>query len=113
VRAVDASDALDEAVRGVAEAEHELDLFITNPSSCPSSARAKSLEGVDARQGALDDARETLAELRNQSTLADELAEGDLLKAWPTPTIQDRGAPPRPSRPRRREPADEAGTRTP
>jgi hypothetical protein len=51
---------------------------------------AKFLEGVDARQQALDTAREALAELRNQSTLADELADGDLLRAWPTLTIQER-----------------------
>ena len=29
--AVDASDALEVAARAVAEAEHELDLFVTNP----------------------------------------------------------------------------------
>jgi hypothetical protein len=50
----------------------------------------KFLEGVDARQRALDGARETLAELRTQRTLAEELADGDLLRAWPTLTIQDK-----------------------
>ena len=89
-RAVDASEALEEAVRGVAEAEHELDLFITNPKLMTILGEAKFLEGVDARQRALDEARETLAELRNQSTLADELADGDLLKAWPTLTIPEK-----------------------
>ena len=50
----------------------------------------KFLEGVEARQRALDEARETLAELRTQSTLADELADGDLLQAWPTLTVQEK-----------------------
>jgi hypothetical protein len=89
-RAVDASAALDEALRSVAEAEHELDLFITNPKLMTILGEAKFLEGVDARQRALDEAREIVAELRNQSTLADELAEGDLLKAWPSLTIQEK-----------------------
>lgn len=50
----------------------------------------RSSDGVDARQRALDEARETLAELRNQSTLADERADGFLVKAWPTPTTQEK-----------------------
>jgi DNA invertase Pin-like site-specific DNA recombinase len=89
-RAVDASAALDEALRRVAEAEHELDLFITNPKLMTILGEAKFLEGVDVRQASLDGARETVAELRNQSTLADELADGDLLKAWPTLTTQEK-----------------------
>jgi hypothetical protein len=83
-QAVDASQALEDASRAVADAEHELDLFITNPKLLTLLGEAKFLSGVDARQRSLDEARETLAELRTQSTLADELAEGDLLKAWPT-----------------------------
>jgi DNA invertase Pin-like site-specific DNA recombinase len=89
-RAVDASQALEEAVRAVADAEHELDLFVTNPKLITLIGEARFLEGVAARQRALDDARATLAELRSQTTLADELAEGDLLTAWPTLTIQEK-----------------------
>jgi DNA invertase Pin-like site-specific DNA recombinase len=89
-QAVDASEALEDAARAVAEAEHELDLFITNPRLMTILGEARFLEGVDARQHALDEARGTLAELRTQSTLADELAEGDLLKAWPTLTTPEK-----------------------
>ena len=42
------------------------------------------------QQRALDDARSTLAELRTQSSLADELTRGDRLKAWPTLSTQDK-----------------------
>jgi DNA invertase Pin-like site-specific DNA recombinase len=89
-QAVDASEALEDAARAVAEAEHELDLFVTNPKLLTLLGEEKFLEGVEARQRALDEAREALAELRNQSALADELADGDLLKAWPTLTVQEK-----------------------
>jgi len=89
-QAVDASEALEEASHAVAEAEHELDLFLTNPKLMTLVGEEKFLEGVDARQHALDDAREAFAELRNQSALAGELADGDLLKAWPSLTTQEK-----------------------
>jgi hypothetical protein len=89
-RAVDASEALEEAARAVADAEHELDLFVTNPKLLTTIGEEKFLVGVEARQRALDDARDVLAELRKQRTLADELADGDLLKAWPTLTVQEK-----------------------
>lgn len=89
--AIDASEALDEAARAVADAEHELDLFITNPKLLTILGEAKFLEGVDARQRALDEARSTLGELRAQSALADEVvADGDLLRAWPSLTTQEK-----------------------
>jgi hypothetical protein len=44
------------------------------------------LEGVEVRQQALDEARTQLAEVETQAALTDELADGDLLRAWPTPT---------------------------
>lgn len=87
-QAVDASEALEEASREVADAEHELDLFVTNPKLLTVLGEEKFLEGVEARQGALDEARETLAELRTRSSLADELADGDLLRSWPTLGVQ-------------------------
>jgi DNA invertase Pin-like site-specific DNA recombinase len=89
-QAVDASQALEEAARTVSDAEHELDLFVTNPKLLTMLGETKFLDGVAARQRALDDAREALTELRTQSTLADELADGDLLKAWPTLTTQEK-----------------------
>jgi site-specific DNA recombinase len=89
-QAVDASETLEAASRSVADAEHELDLFVTNPKLMTILGEPKFLEGVDARQRALDEARQELAELRTQSTLADELADGDLLTAWPTLTVQEK-----------------------
>ncbi len=88
--AVDASEALDNATRAVAEAEHELDLFVTNPKLLTMIGEEKFLDGVEARQRVLDEAREALADLRTQSTLADELADGDLLTAWPTLSVQEK-----------------------
>jgi site-specific DNA recombinase len=89
-QAVDASEGLEDASRTVAEAEHELDLFVTNPKLLTLLGEEKFIEGVEARQRMLDEARQSLAELRTQSTLADELADGDLLRAWPTLTIQEK-----------------------
>jgi hypothetical protein len=88
--AVDASEALEAASRAVADAEHELDLFITNPKLLILIGEQRFLEGVEARQSALDDARHALGELRQQSALADELADGDLLRAWPTLTVKEK-----------------------
>jgi hypothetical protein len=89
-QAVDASEALEDAARAVAEAEHEVDLFITNPKLLTMLGEEKFLEGVEARQRVLDEARQSLAELRTQSSLADELGDGDLLNAWPTLTVQEK-----------------------
>ena len=89
-QAVAASDQIEAAARSVAEAEHELDLFIGNPKLLSVLGEDKFLEGVEVRQHALDDARATLSEARSQSGLADELGDGDLLRAWPSLTIQER-----------------------
>jgi hypothetical protein len=76
--------------RAVAEGEHELDLFVGNPKLLSLLGEQKFVEGVEARQRALDAARQELAEIRSQSALADELADGDLLQAWPTLTTQEK-----------------------
>jgi site-specific DNA recombinase len=89
-QAVDASEALEEATRAVTEAEYELDLFITNPKLLSLIGEERFLEGVDARQRALDEAHAAVAELRTQSSLAYELADGDLLRAWPSLTVQEK-----------------------
>jgi DNA invertase Pin-like site-specific DNA recombinase len=89
-QAVDASTQIEQATRTLAEAEHELDLFVANPKLLTLLGEAKFVDGVEARQHALDDARQTLATLRSQSRLADELADGDLLHAWPTLTTQEK-----------------------
>jgi hypothetical protein len=74
----------------VEAAEHELDLFVTNPQLLTTIGQDKFMQGVDARQRALDEARAELAELRSQSALASELTSGDLLAAWPQLTLQER-----------------------
>jgi site-specific DNA recombinase len=89
-QAVDASEALEQAARAVAEAEHELDLFVTNPKLLTLLGETKFVEGIEVRQQALDQARQSLAELRSQSALAEEIADGDLLNAWPTLSTQER-----------------------
>jgi hypothetical protein len=90
-QAVDASEAIEAAARAVAEAEHELDLFVTNPKLLTLLGEEKFVEGVETRQRALDTAHQTLAEVRQQSGLAQELAkDGDLLEAWPTLSVQEK-----------------------
>jgi hypothetical protein len=74
----------------VAEAEHELDLFVDHPKLLSLLGEQKFVEGVEVRQRALDEEREALTQARSQSALAEELGEGDLLAAWPTLTIQER-----------------------
>jgi hypothetical protein len=89
-QAVAASEQIEKAARAVTEAEHELDLFVTNPKLLSLLGEQKFLEGVAARQQALDEARGTLVQARSQSMLAEELSDGDLLQAWPSLTIQER-----------------------
>jgi DNA invertase Pin-like site-specific DNA recombinase len=89
-QAVAASEQIEAAAREVSEAEHELDLFVNNPKLLSLLGEQKFIEGVEARQRALDETRATLAEIRSQSALADELGDGDLLSAWPSLKTQER-----------------------
>jgi site-specific DNA recombinase len=89
-QAVAASEQIEAAARSMSEAEHELDLFINNPKLLSLLGEQKFVEGVEVRQRALDETREALTQARSQSALAEELAEGDLLQAWPALTIQER-----------------------
>src|SRR5215218_8659818 len=89
-QAVEASEKTEQAARSVAAAEHELDLFVTNPQLLTAIGQDKFMQGVEARQRALDEARAELAELRSQSVLASELTSGDLVAAWPELTLQER-----------------------
>jgi site-specific DNA recombinase len=89
-QALAASERAEVAARSVAEAEHELDLFVNNPKLLSVIGEQKFLEGVEVRQQALDETRGELAEMQTQTALADELADGDLLRAWPTLTVQER-----------------------
>ena len=67
-----------EAVRGrrdrraaaaVTAAEHELDLFVNNPTLLSVLGEAKFVEGVEVRQAELEHAREELARVRTESRL--------------------------------------------
>jgi site-specific DNA recombinase len=89
-KAVEASQEIEQAAQAVSEAEHELDLFIGNPKLLSLLGEQKFLEGVEVRQREVDEARQRLAELRSQSALAGELADGDLLEAWPTLDLPER-----------------------
>jgi hypothetical protein len=89
-QAVAASERVEAAARDVEDAEHELDLFVNNPKLLSVIGEQKFLEGVEVRQQALDGARTQLAEAKTRTALADELADGDLLRAWPTLTVPER-----------------------
>jgi hypothetical protein len=88
--AVQASEHIDQAARDVQAAEHELDQYVTNPKLVTVLGEDRFLEGAQARQDALDQARARLAELRRHQELAAELTDGRLLDAWPTLTTQER-----------------------
>ena len=88
--AVEASEHIEEAARQVAAAEHELDLFVTNPQLLTVLGQETFVHGVEARQRALDQARAELAELRSRSALTEELPSGDLLAAWPQLTTEEK-----------------------
>ena len=85
-----ASEALEQATQSVTEAEHELDLFVTNPKLLSTLGEERFVDGVEARQQALDDARAELAEIGSQSAIVEELTDGDLLGAWPTLSTADK-----------------------
>lgn len=89
-QAATASKAIEAAARAVDEAEHELDLYINNPKLLSLLGETKFLEGAETRQTALDQTRQELTQLRQQSSLAAELADGDLLAAWPDLTVQQK-----------------------
>jgi len=88
--AVAASEAIEAAARQVEAAEHELDLFVNNPTLLTVLGETRFVEGVQVRQQALDEARTNLGQARAQAALADELADGDLLNAWPDLTTQEK-----------------------
>jgi hypothetical protein len=84
-----ASDQLQQAQREAEAAEHELDLFLQS-NLLSVIGEQKFLRGVLARQESLDEARTRLTKARSQATLIDELTDGDLLKAWPLLTAQEK-----------------------
>ena len=78
-----ATETLDRASADVAEAEHELDLYVQNARLITILGEARFVEGVQARQRALDTARDGLDEARKQTDLITDVGDGDLLAAWP------------------------------
>jgi hypothetical protein len=88
--AVQASEQIEEAARAVTDAEHELELFVTDPKLMGILGQTTFLQGVEARQVALDKARSELARLRSKSIVGEELTSGDLLETWPEFTIQEK-----------------------
>jgi site-specific DNA recombinase len=88
--ALSASEAIDAADRAVDAAEHELDLFVTNATLMTVIGEKLFLEGAEVRQNALEDARDKVGQLRQQSSLATEIADGDIVQAWPTLGVQDK-----------------------
>jgi hypothetical protein len=65
-------------------------LFVNNPKLLTLLGEQKFVEAVEIRQRALDDGRHALAQLRQQSTLAEEIADGDLLGSWQSLTVQEK-----------------------
>jgi multidrug efflux pump subunit AcrA (membrane-fusion protein) len=63
---------------------------VTNPQLLTTIGQEKFMQGVEARQSALDQARQDLAQLQSQSALASELTSGDLLAAWTELTLQEK-----------------------
>jgi site-specific DNA recombinase len=89
-QATKASTQIEQAARAVQDAEHELDLYIQNPTLLTTLGEARFLQGAQARQTHLDHAHQTLSHLRHQTNLASEIADGNLLTAWPTLTNQEK-----------------------
>ncbi len=85
-----ATEQLEQAERALREAEHELDLYVQDPRLLTTLGQTRFLAGAQARQDALDHARQQLTELRAQSSLITEVGQGDLLLAWPTLTIAEK-----------------------
>ena len=85
-----ASEALEGATQAVEAAEHELDLFVANPKLLSALGEQRFLDGVEARQQALEEARAQLAEIGSQTAIVEELTDGDLLGAWPALTTPEK-----------------------
>jgi site-specific DNA recombinase len=90
-QAVEASGQLEDARRALETAEHELALYVQTDLIAVVGQQT-FLQGVEARQRRIDEAHASLAGLRTQSQLADELTSGDLLAAWPELAPQEKRA---------------------
>jgi hypothetical protein len=80
--AEESSRQIEQAVRSLAEAEHELDLYLAT-DLISTVGQETFVRGVSVRQATVDDARETLTRLRASEVFSEELVSGDLLETWP------------------------------
>jgi site-specific DNA recombinase len=80
--AAESSGQMEEAVRALADAEHELDLYLAT-DLISTVGQETFVRGVSVRQARVDEAREMLAQLRANDLLAEELLRVDVLESWP------------------------------
>jgi site-specific DNA recombinase len=81
---------IEEAQKQLDDAEHELGEYMA--VSVTGVGRAAYQDGLDARVGAVEEARRELAEARQRSALAAtvKLTPGELVEAWPELTVPER-----------------------
>jgi len=90
-QAVEASGQLDEAQRQLETAEHELTLYLQT-DLIGRVGQDAFMQGVDARQTRIQEARASLEGLRSESAIAETLTSGDLLQAWPELSLPEKRA---------------------
>lgn len=88
-QAVESSKRIDAAVRALAQAGHELELYLATDLISTVGQEA-FLQGVTVRQERVDQARQSLAQLRANNVVAEELISGDLVETWPVLTTVEK-----------------------
>jgi len=90
--AMDASVAVDDALRELEAAEHELDVFLADTALRGTVGEAKYQRAAEVRAAAVDAAQEKLAEARQHTALsaAVPLTPGALAEAWPKLTVAEK-----------------------
>jgi site-specific DNA recombinase len=85
-----ADEHLEKLQRELEQAEHELQLFVSDPRLMTILGSDTFVEGVEARQREVDEVRAQLSRLRAQAVLVDDLTNGDLLATWPELAVPDK-----------------------
>jgi site-specific DNA recombinase len=90
--ATEDTTAIDEALRELEEAEHDLALYRDEPGIQRVLGNEHFVQGLEARKRAVDAARERIADARQRSALAEafSLTPGNLADAWPTLSVSER-----------------------
>ncbi len=90
--AMDASVAVDAALREVEAAEHELDVFLSDTALRETVGEARYQRAAELRAAAVDAAQEKLSEARQHNSLsaAVPLTPGGLTDAWPGLTVSEK-----------------------